>query len=103
MIKFDNVVTKEKVLMVLYNFAEYVSFDAGITKDPNRKQMDEKMAKRLLKKTQKFSSLNGRVVPIDLSSDEGFNEENYDHFYYEGRAKELIEKFIVEKELEPAI
>ena len=96
MILFDEIVTKERVLMVLYNFADHISFDVRMKLDRNCEEMTEERALKILEKTNKFSSINGRIVPVDLSSNIGFDETHYDHRYGTGRTKHLVEKYIVE-------
>lgn len=96
MILFDEIVTKERVLMVLYNFADHISFDVRMKLDPNCEEMTEEVAIKMLEKSRKFSSIKGRIVPLDLTSDIGFDETYYDKRYGSGRTKHLVEKFIVE-------
>ncbi len=85
---------KAKVLAALYNASKPLGL--GILQyDP--KDMSEKEAAELLKGQFYFDYLKGRVMKVDLSSDEEFDEGLYDRDNGIGAAKEAIDGILKEE------
>lgn len=80
---------KAEVLAALYNNSKplglgFLHFD--------EKDMTVAEAEELLKQTTYFDYLKGRVMKVDLSSDDGFDEWLYDRDNGNGSAQRVIEK-----------
>ena len=85
---------KAKVLAALYNASKPLGL--GILQyDP--KDMSEKEAAELLKEQSYFDYLKGRVMKVDLSSDNEFDEWLYDRDNGIGAAKEAINAILKEE------
>ncbi len=80
---------KAKVLAELYNSSKPLGM--GILQYvPGN--MSESEAAELLKKSTYFDYLKGRVMKVDLSSDEGFEEYLYDRDNGIGAAQRAIDR-----------
>lgn len=88
---------KAKVLVELYNH----SHQLGIGMLQNAKNLTLEDARELLKNETYFDYLYGKVMKIDLSSDEEFDEKLYDLNNGAGTAQKIIDK--LRKELEISI
>lgn len=80
---------KAEVLKELYNNSK--SQGLGFL-NYNSEDMSKDEAERLLKKQTYFDYLNGRVMKVDLSSDDEFEEWLYDRDNGAGSAKRVIDK-----------
>lgn len=86
--------SKAKVLAALYNALKPLGL--GILQyDPQN--MSEKEAAELLEEQSYFDYLKGRVMKVDLSSDEEFDEWLYDRDNGIGAAKEAINGILKEE------
>lgn len=85
-----NGLTKAEVLCALYNhakcqglgFLQYVHGDMALKK-----------AEELLKTETYFDYINGRVLKVDLSGDEGFEEWLYDRDNGSGAAQRAVNRY----------
>jgi len=81
---------KAEVLAALYNASKVQGMGfLQATGVP----MEIKEAEELLKHTTEFDYLHGKVMKIDLSSDDEFKEDLYDRDNGEGAAQRVIERF----------
>jgi hypothetical protein len=80
---------KSTVLIALYNEAQVQGM--GIFA-PFQKQITEDEAEEMLKRSTYFDYLNGRVMKIDLKSDEEFEEWLYDRDNGSGSAQRIIDE-----------
>ena len=83
--------TKAAVLAALYNSAR--PFGLGILQyDP--RPMTEEDAQRILDSSTSryFDYLNGRLIKVDLSDDNEFDERLFDRDYGPGSAERVIHK-----------
>lgn len=80
---------KAEVLAALYNNSK--SQGLGFLHfDPTK--MTVKEAEEILKRTTDFDYLKGRVMKVDLSSDDGFEEWLYDRDNGNGAAQRAIDE-----------
>lgn len=85
---------KAEVLAVLYNNSKpqglgFLHFEP--------KEMTVAEAEEILKQTTDFDYLKGRVMKVDLSSDDGFEEWLYDRDNGNGAAQRAIDELRREK------
>lgn len=78
---------KAEVLAALYNNSKPQGF--GFLHDP--KPMSVKEAKKILKQQTDFDYLKGRVLKVNLSSDDEFEEWLYDRDNGYGAAQKAID------------
>ena len=90
-----NGLTKAEVLCALYNNARCQGF--GFL-HYNPECMAIKRAEELLKTTSYFDYLYGRVIKVDLSNDEGFEEWLYDRDNGKGSAQRALDDYKATKE-----
>lgn len=84
-------ISKGKVLAALYNNSHPLGL--GILQyDP--KPMTEEEGENLLKQSTYFDYLKGRVMKVDLSDDDAFNECLYDRDNGEGAAQKAVSAII---------
>ena len=82
--------TKAEVLCALYNNAKcqgmgFLHFSSG--------DLDIQEAERLLKLTTYFDYLFGRVLKVDLSKNDGFEEWLYDRDNGKGAAQKALDDY----------
>lgn len=80
---------KRKVLMALYDGARpqglgFLHFSVG--------PMTEAEAESLLSKDRYFDYVNGRVMKVDLTDDDQFDERLYDRDNGDGAAQRAVER-----------
>ncbi len=93
MVKYDGL-TKAEVLCALYNRAKCLGL--GVLHYEN-KDMTIEEAEEILKLTVSFDYLKGRVMKVDLSGDESFEEWLYDRDNGEGAAQSAVDDYKIEK------
>ena len=89
MVYYDGL-TKEEVLCALYNSAKPLGL--GIFQFV-ADEMDLEEARKLLNQRTYFDYLCGRVMKVDLSGDEGFEEGLYDRDNGEGAAQNALDDY----------
>lgn len=82
-------VPKSKVLAALFNNARTQGM--GILHFNPNHIMDEHEAEEILKKSKDFDYLEGRVLKVNLSNDDGFEEWLYDRDNGNGAAQRAID------------
>lgn len=82
-------IPKEKVLAALFNNAKTQGL--GILHHRPNHTMTEFEAYNILRKTKNFDYLEGRVLKVDLSDDDGFEEWLYDRDNGQGAAQRAID------------
>ncbi len=90
---------KAQLLVELYNHSHQQGF--GILQ-PSRSLTVED-ARKLLEQTTYFDYLYGKVMKVDLSSDEEFEERLYDRDNGQGMAQSVVDGMRKRKELEKAV
>ena len=93
MVKYDGL-TKAEVLCALYNNAKSQGLGLFLFQKGN---MEIEEAEKLLKYDTSFDYIKGRVLKIDLSGDEGFEEWLYDRDNGEGSAQNALDDYKLEK------
>lgn len=93
MVKYNGL-TKAEVLCALYNNAKcqglgFLQFEHG--------NMQIAEAEKLLARQSYFDYLKGRVMKVDLSEDDGFEEWLYDRDNGEGAAQSALDNYLLEK------
>ncbi len=93
MVKYDGL-TKAEVLCALYNNSKpqglgIFNFQAG--------KMTLEVAELILKERTYFDYIQGRVMKVDLSEDDGFEEWLYDRDNGEGAAQQALDDYKLEK------
>ena len=83
-------ISKSKVLMALFNNARTQGM--GILHFKPNHVMDEHEAEEILKMTKDFDYLEGRVLKVNLSDDDGFEEWLYDRDNGKGAAQRAIDE-----------
>lgn len=86
---------KAEVLAALYNNSKPLGL-GFLHFDPTEMTKDE--AAKLLEQTTYFDYIKGRVMKVDLSSDEGFEEWLYDRDNGNGAAQRVIDELRRSKE-----
>lgn len=94
MVKYDGL-TKAEVLKALYDasrplglgFLQFIPGDISLEE-----------AEKLVKKTDNFDYLNGRVIKVTLG-DDGFEEWLYDRDMGEGAAQKAVDEYRAKKEV----
>ena len=89
-----NGLNKAEVLAALYNNSKPLGLGT-LQFDPKKMTVAE--AEELLKQTTYFDYLKGRVMKVDLSSDDGFEEWLYDRDNGNGAAERVIAELRREK------
>lgn len=90
--------SKEEVLCALYNAAQPLGL--GIFQFvPGDMGLEE--ARKLLNQRTYFDYLRGRVMKVDLSGDEGFEERLYDRDNGQGAAQSALDDYRVTKTIKP--
>ena len=79
---------KAEVLKVLFNNSKVQGFNAMMGLNP--KDMTTEEAEKCLKDQKYFDYLNGKVMKIDLTSDDEFDPWLYDRDNGEGSAQEAV-------------
>ncbi len=93
MVKYDGL-SKAEVLCALYNRAKCLGL--GVLHFENKK-MTIKEAEQLLKITTSFDYLKGRVMKVDLSGVDSFEERLYDRDNGNGAAQSAVDDYKLEK------
>ena len=93
MVKYDGL-TKEEVLCALYNNAKSQGLGMFVYESGDMKL---EVAEKLLKYDTSFDYIKGRVLKVDLSGDEGFEEWLYDRDNGEGSAQQALDDYKVNK------
>ena len=93
MIKYNDL-TKAEVLCALYNNAKSQGLGLFLA---DKKEMEVAQAEELLKITTNFDYIQGRVLKVDLSDDEGFEEWLYDRDNGKGSAQRALRDYKVQK------
>ena len=88
--------SKAEVLVALYNAAKPQGLGIFVS-DANKMTLEQ--AERLLQSTTKFDYIQGRVLKVDLSNDEGFDPWLYDRDNGFSAALNAILDYVVEKRL----
>ena len=93
MVKYAKL-TKAEVLAALYNNAKSLGIGIFIRENKN---MTIEEAERLLKINTSFDYIKGRVLKVDLSGDDGFDEWLYDRDNGKGAAQNALDTYFLEK------
>ena len=93
MVKYDGL-TKVEVLCALYNNAKSQGLGLFFFQKGN---MEIEEAEKLLQYGTSFDYVKGRVLKVDLSGDEGFEEWLYDRDNGEGSAQQALDDYKVNK------
>ncbi len=93
MVRYDGL-SKAEILCALYNRAKCLGL--GILHYENKK-MTIAEAETILKITTSFDYLKGRVMKVDLSGEEDFEERLYDRDNGEGAAQSAVDDYKLEK------
>lgn len=80
--------SKEEVLAALYNAADI--HGSGFCHGTDRK-MDYDWAKRELSNRSWFDYIHGKIMKVDLFSDNGFEERSYDRYNSSETAQQAID------------
>lgn len=91
-----NGLSKAEVLMVLYNASKPMGLGMFIA-TPNK--MTLKQAEMLLKTDTYFDYIQGRVMKLDLSNDEGFDPWLYDRDNGSSAASRALDAYRKQKQL----
>lgn len=90
--------SRAEVLAALYNYAKPQGM-GFMAYDP--RPMTTAEAEELLQDSSWFDYLRGRVMKVDLKSDEEFNERGYDRDNGAGTAQAVIDLLRGEKDINP--
>ena len=93
MVRFDGL-SKAEVLAALYNRARCQGF--GVLEFKKAK-MSVEQAEILLSQQTYFDYIKGRVLKVDLSGEEGFDERLYDRDNGEDLAQMAVDDYKLEK------
>jgi len=85
---------KAEVLAELYNNSKPQGL-GFLHFNPEKMTIEE--AEEILKQTTDFDYLKGRVMKVNLSSDDGFEEWLYDRDNGQGAAQAVIDRLRIEK------
>lgn len=90
--------TKEEVLCALYNNAKAQGIGIFMFVPG---ELTTEQARKLLNQRSYFDYLAGRVLKVDLSGDEGFDESLYDRDNGEGTAQKAIDDYAAAQTIKP--
>ena len=93
MVKYDKL-TKAEALVALYNNAKSLGIGILFREEAD---MTIKEAENLLKHGTNFDYIKGRVLKVDLSGDDGFDEWLSDRDNDKGAAQNALDTYFLEK------
>ncbi len=93
MVKYNGL-TKAEVLCALYNNSNPQGMGMFVYQHG---KMSLEVAEEMIKQRTSFDYIQGRVMKVDLSDDEGFEEWLYDRDNGEGAAQQALDDYLLEK------
>ena len=93
MVKYNGL-TKAEVLCALYNNSKPQGMGMFVYQ-PGKMTLE--IAEKILKERTYFDYIQGRVMKVDLSEDDGFEEWLYDRDNGEGAAQQALDDYLLEK------
>ena len=93
MVKYNGL-TKAEVLCALYNNSKPQGLGVFVYQ---HRELTLQVAEMMLKERTIFDYIQGRVIKVDLSEDDGFEEWLYDRDNGEGAAQKALDDYLTEK------